>query len=230
MSPRAVVERLDPRNPDDVNAVATLHESLLAGSPLARMGGRFLREYFYSRLLADGLYDCLVCRADGRIVGFLTYTDRPAEFMSLGLRRHFVSIARIMLASVVRQPSLIRDLLFVARLMRDRSATPDNGALRNAAEALSLAVSERHQELVPEGGSTRVAVRLFHEMASDLRKRGGQRVVLHVDPKNRAANLFYSALGCRFYSTTHAGLTRYLFEYQLQQDGAAVADYETTHK
>jgi hypothetical protein len=229
VSPRAVVERLDPRNASDVGAVATLHESLLEGSPLARMGARFLRECFYSRMLADRLYDCLICRADGRIVGFLTYTDRPADFMSQGLRRHFFSIARIMVTSVVLQPRQLRDLLFVARLIRDRSATPQNGALRNSAEALSLAVSEADQKLIPVGGTTRVAVRLFHEMASDLRERGAHRIVLHVDPKNRAANMFYSALGCRFQSTTHAGLTRHLFAYELQRESAAVG-HETVRK
>jgi ribosomal protein S18 acetylase RimI-like enzyme len=220
VSPRAVVERLDPRNADDVSAVAALHESLLAGSPLARMGARFLRECFYSQILADGLYDCLICRADGRIVGFLTYTDRPADFMTQGLRKHFVSIARIMVATVVLQPRQLRDLFFVARLMRDRSATPHNGALRNSAEALSLAVMEAYQELIPAGGTTRIATRLFHEMASDLRGRGASRIVLHVDPMNRAANMFYSALGCRFRSTKHAGLTRHLFEYELRPSEA----------
>jgi predicted GNAT family acetyltransferase len=123
---------------------------------------------------------------------------------------------RILAESVIREPRRLRDIAFVLRLMRTRASGAADNALTHSAEALSMAVTPSDQDLVPSGGTSRVAVRLFQEMTADLAQRQADRVVLHVDPKNKAANMFYSALGCKFRSITHAGLTRHLFEYELR--------------
>lgn len=214
MTAPAVVERLDPTKRADVDAVAALHEQFLGDSTVARMGPAFVRNVYYSKLLADGLFDCLVCRSGGRVVAFISYTDRPMDFMSRGLKQHFVGVAWSVGRTVLTSPKRLRDVLLVLRLMGARSGHTDDQVLRGgAAEALSMAVLPEFQNVVPEGGKSRVAVRLIERMAADLRDRKVSKIAFYVDPANRAANLLYSAMGCSFEKILHAGLIRHRFVY-----------------
>lgn len=210
------IERMDPRSRSDVEAVSALHEQFLGDSPVARMGPAFLRDCYYSRLLADGLYDCLVCRTrkDGRIVAFISYTDKPMDFMSRGLKLHFFRVAWSIGRTVLTSPRRLRDVLFVLRLMSVRSSNSDDRVLQaGAAEALSMAVLPGFQNSVPEGGKSRIAVRLIELMAADMRERKVSDIAFYVDPANRAANLLYSAMGCKFEKIQTAGNVRHRFIY-----------------
>lgn len=210
------IERMNPRNRSDVEAVSALHERFLSESPVARMGSAFLRDCYYSRLLASGLYDCLVCRSrkDGRVVAFITYTDKPMDFMSRGLKLHFVPVAWSVGRTVVTSPKRLRDVLHVLRLMSVRSKNSEDRVLKaGAAEALSMAVLPEFQNSVPEGGKSRVAVRLIELMAADMRERKVSDIAFYVDPANRAANLLYSAMGCKFEKIESAGNVRHRFIY-----------------
>lgn len=214
MTAAAVIERMDPANRADVDAVAALHEQFLGESTVAKMGPAFVRDVYYSKLLADGLYDCLVCRSGGRVVAFLSYTDRPMDFMSRGLKQHFLRVAWSVGRAVLTSPKRLRDVLFVLKLMGARSEHGDDKVLQaGAAEALSMAVLPDFQNVVPEGGKSRIAVRLIELMAADLRGRKVSEIAFYVDPANRAANLLYSAMGCRFEKILHAGNTRHRFVY-----------------
>jgi ribosomal protein S18 acetylase RimI-like enzyme len=205
---------MDPRSRSDVEAVAGLHEQFLGDSPVARMGPAFVRDVYYSKLIVDGLYDCLVCRSAGRVVAFLSYTDRPLDLMSRGLKRHFFSVAWSVGRTVVTSPRRLRDVLYVLRIMGDHDeAKGDSALLEGAAEALSMAVLPEFQNVVPEGGKSRVAVRLIESMAADLRERKVHAIAFYVDPANRAANLLYSAMGCKFDKVMHGGVPRHRFIY-----------------
>ncbi|MGQ0640536.1 MAG: hypothetical protein ACT4P6_07160 [Gemmatimonadaceae bacterium] len=214
MTAPAVIERMDPSNRPDVEAVSGLHEQFLGDSPVAKMGPAFVRDVYYSKLLKDGLYDCLVCRSGGRVVAFLSYTDRPLDLMSRGLKGHFFAVAWSVGRTVVMNPRRLRDVLYVMRIMGDHNdATGDKALLDGAAEALSMAVLPDFQNVVPEGGKSRIAVRLIESMAADLRARKVRDIAFYVDPANRAANLLYSAMGCKFEKVMHGGVARHRFLY-----------------
>ena len=214
MTAPAVIERMNPRDRSDVEAVAALHEQFLSDSPIARLGPAFVRDVYYSKLINDGLYDCLVCRSGGRVVAFLSYTDRPLDLMSRGLKRHFFSVAWSVGRTVLMSPKRLRDVFYVMRIMGDHNeSSGDSALLDGAAEALSMAVLPEFQNVVPEGGKSRVAVRLIESMAADLRERKVRDIAFYVDPANRAANLLYSAMGCKFQKVTHGGVPRHRFIY-----------------
>ena len=214
MTERAVIERMDPRNRSDVEAVSRLHEQFLSDSPIARMGPSFVRDVYYSKLITDGLYDCLVCRSGGKVVAFISYTDRPLDLMSLGLKRHLFAVAWSVGRNVITRPKRLRDVMYVLRIMSDHDqATGDSALLDGAAEALSMAVLPEFQNVVPEGGKSRIAVRLIESMAADLRARKVRDIAFYVDPANRAANLLYSAMGCKFQKVMHGGVPRHRFIY-----------------
>jgi ribosomal protein S18 acetylase RimI-like enzyme len=207
---------MDPRNRADVEAVSALHEQFLADSVVSKMGPAFVRNVYYSKLLKDRLYDCYVCRHEGKVIAFITYTDRPGDFMSRGLKRHFFAVAWNVGLTVLTSPRRLKDVRFVLKLMTARGEGGSDEYLKSgAAEALSMAVLPGFQKLIPEGGKSRVAVRLLEEMGADLRERGVKDIAFYVDPKNSAANLLYSAMGCKFEKIVHAGIVRHRFIYSV---------------
>jgi ribosomal protein S18 acetylase RimI-like enzyme len=208
------IERLDPDNRADVIGVASLHETYLPESPVVMLGPRFIREFYYRGLVKDDLVICSICRADGRVVGFLSYTKDPTRFMMRGLRKHFLSLARVMFESLVARPKMLSDLVRVWRIMSQRNRE-SREELPRVGEALSLAVVPEYQAYVPEGGNSRVALRLFESMTQYFRKEEIDRIRIMVQPSNRAANIFYSAMGCRFDKMVEAGVAVHRFTFYL---------------
>jgi hypothetical protein len=218
---RTGVVPLDPEDPSEIDAVASLHEEYLGDSPVALMGPLFLRAYYYPHLVRDDLIQCVVCRDETGVIGFLSYTDIPNEFMSRGLRSHFLPLAWVMLKSVLRRPSMIPQLLDVLRLLRVRSAEAAGAGAEKQGEALSMAVPERHQKHVPAGGTERMTVRFFRTMEADLRERGCTRIQFMVNPANKAANIFYATIGCRLKKIEYAGRPIHRFTYTIKPESDA---------
>ncbi len=86
------IEYLNPRSAADVDRVATLYEENLADSPVVLLGPRFLREFFFKKLVESDLLGCLVCRVDGNVVAFLSWTNHPGDFIGRGIKKHFVGL------------------------------------------------------------------------------------------------------------------------------------------
>lgn len=210
------VSFLDPRARADVAQVAALYEEHLGDSPVVRLGPRFLREFFFSRLVEDGLLGCLVCHVDGRVVAFLSWTNSPGDFIGRGVRRHFVALSWIMARSILARPAYLRDLVTTLRMITrrsgDRGVTP---AEEGAIEAISLVVPPAYQKHVPPGGKSRLTVRLVQALGDHARARGVDRVLYVVQPTNKASAIFFSAMGCDMEKRTYAGQVAYVYTHQL---------------
>ncbi|HEX5069206.1 MAG TPA: hypothetical protein VFV78_03235 [Vicinamibacterales bacterium] len=208
------IEVLDGRRRDDVNAVAGLHEQFLADSPIVGLGGRFLREMFYGRLVEDGAVGVIICRHEGRIVGFASYTPDPGGFMGKGIRRHFPALCGIMARSVMARPSTLKGVWRALTIVRERGA---EASRREAGlgEVISLVAVPEYQKIVPEGGKSRLTVRLFEEMIARFRAMRYQRVHLLVLPRNRASNILCSVMGCQFEKISVAGVPTHRYTFVL---------------
>jgi ribosomal protein S18 acetylase RimI-like enzyme len=210
-----VIEFLDPANRSDVDDVAALYEKHLADSPVVLLGPWFLREFYYSTLVADGLVGVLFYRVNGRVAAFLSYTRNPGGFIGEGARRHPLRLGWTMLKSVVLQPRLIGSILtavgYVSRRRGDSSRLFGDGL----AEALSLVVPPEYQRLVPPGRKSRLTVRLVEELAEHLAKDGVTRVLYPVEPRNTSSCLLFSSLGCEMEKSEYAGKTVYLYTHRL---------------
>jgi len=212
------VEVLDPENRADVAGVAALHRQELADSPVAQFGMRFLRDFYYRTLVADGLIHCTIGKADGRVVGFISYTTTPTTFMGEGLRRHFVRLAWILVRSVVARPRLVRDILGVLRIMRERSREEEPGSVsESVGEVLSLVSLKPYQKQIPEGGKSRLTVRLFEEMVAFFRSHRIEQIHLLVKPENKASNLFCSIMGCRLGKIVQGGRPVHRYTYTIPE-------------
>ncbi len=214
------VSFLDPDNAVDVDRVAALYEQHLPTSPVVRLGSRFLREFFFSRLARDGLLGCLVCKVDGRVVAFLSWTDHPSDFIGRGIKRHVVSLSWIMIRSILARPAFVRELLATMRMVSRRAG--DSGTSSDepgTIEAISLVVPPEFQRHVAPGGTSRLTVRLVQALAEHARARGIRKVLYVVQPTNPASCIFFSAMGCDFEKRTYAGETVYVYTHDLL-DGA----------
>lgn len=212
--------RLDSRDAVAVDAVARLHETHLPDSPIVRIGPRFMRELYYKPLVADGLVRCIIARADGRIVGFLSYTDDPYRFMTRGIRRHFGGLSWVLAREAFARPALLAEALVAARIIIERRAVPAR-SVEGVGEALSMAIEREYTRWVPPGGESRLAIRFFDTMAADLAESGCQSLELNVDPARLAPNLFYSSLGCTLKRTVIAGRVVHRYGYDLKRSRAA---------
>jgi hypothetical protein len=208
---------LDPANAKDVAAVAALHEEHLADSPIAQLGPRFLRRFFYQTLIEEGLVGVFVCHLDGEVIGFLSYTRFPKDFIGRGVKRHPVRLGLVMLRTLVARERSFRDLWNVASfvLKRGKDQAPAHDPEGDHIEAISLVAPPKHQKHIPPGGKSRLTIRLVETMAEHARSVGVARVIYTVSPKNTASNLLFNALGCDFEKRTYAGTTSFFYTHRI---------------
>ena len=164
-----------------------------------KFGPRFLRDFYYDSLVRDGLVGASICRADGRIVGFISYAMEPLGFMTRGVRNHPVKLATVMAASVLTRPSTAKDIANVLAFMRERKAEEESGAKQGVGEVLSLVADREYRAYVPPGGDSRLAIRLFEHA------QGG----------------FRAALGCEFEKIITVGNPVHRYTYTLPPVSAA---------
>jgi hypothetical protein len=210
---------LDGTRGDDVNGVADLHQEFLADSLVVKFGDAFLRKFYYSRLVRDGLIKSTICRADGRVVGFFSYTTDPG-FMGVALRRYPLTVLWLVGTSVLRRPSVLKDVLLVLRLLMGSRGDNQAAMAGCASEGLSMAVRQDWSRAVPAGGQSRVSVRLFEELVADLRRSEAKTVCMFVQPLNLSSNLLFSSLGCELSQVTRAGVKCNRYTYDLRRGRA----------
>lgn len=209
------VEFLNPRNATDVWRVATLYEEHLADSPVVLLGPRFLREFFFKKLVESDLLGCLVCRVDGNVIAFLSWTKHPGDFIGRGIKRHFIALSWIMLKGVVEKPSTIKQILSAVKIVTRRSGDAGSAHDPKAIEAISLVVPPEYQKHVPEGGKARTTVRLVQDLAEHARQQGTERVLYVVQPRNKASSIFFAVMGCELNKRTYAGEEVYVYTHHL---------------
>jgi hypothetical protein len=214
------IEPLNPKSVAEVDAVALLHEEHLGDSPIVMLGRQFLRDFYYPKLIEEGLLECAICKADGRVVAFISWTRFPDGFMMQGIRRHVVLLSWIMLKQVLRKPSSVRDIFAAVKIVRERSSGWRTKPQAGTAETISIVVLPQYQKHVPPGGKSRLTVRLFEELGAKLRSSGMERVTFLVKPENRASNIFLSAIGCQFEKVTEFGVQAHKYTFDLGQQGA----------
>jgi len=209
------IEYLNPRSAADVDRVATLYEENLADSPVVLLGPRFLREFFFKKLVESDLLGALVCRVDGNVVAFLSWTNHPGDFIGRGIKKHFVGLSWIMLKSIAQKPSTIKQILSAMRIVSKRSGDAGKEHDPKAIEAISLVVPPEYQKHVPEGGKARTTVRLVQDLAAHARKQGTERVLYVVQPRNKASSIFFAVMGCELNKRTYAGEEVYVYTHHL---------------
>jgi ribosomal protein S18 acetylase RimI-like enzyme len=169
--------------PDDLKAIAGLHEQAFAGFFSARMGPGFLRAYYASVLSYDRSIALVAALSDGQPIGFVTgFQDREAFYIHF--RNQRLKLLRSVVGAVLRKPSLAPAVLRNVRRISSMERAADGGDI---AELSSVAVLQTGMGI----GS-----RLVTEFCQLMFRRGVKRIVLITDELgNERVRSFYVRLG-----------------------------------
>lgn len=186
---------LAPDNPAAVRDCARLHRDLLPGSPIARLGRRFMERFYYRTLVSDGLVQGYLYYVENQAAGFVAQTRQPSRFMAEGLRRHWPALCGILFLDVLSDPRRVAVILWTLRHMMGQRSAPAGAA---EGEILSFGVLPEYRApaFVRRSGH-RIAGTLFDAALEALQAQGVHRVRAVVETSNREALMFYHARGCQ---------------------------------
>lgn len=181
---------LDPRDREQLEAFADLHEATLPDSVPVRFGRRFMTDFYFSKLVEDDLIAGDLFRHEGRYIGYNLYTKYPRSFLRRGVRRHFLFLLHFM-PRVFLENS--RALLALPHVLRNRGGFPED---ERTGYWLTFGVHPEFRSVRVEG---KPPARLLVERMFDyFRDEGFQAVEGTVEAGNRAAIIFYRTCGFSF--------------------------------
>lgn len=202
---------LDPSNAKHRHAAASLHARLLPESPIAGLGRVFMENFYYDRLVRDGLVRCDLYEREGRCTAFAAYTKRPFTFMDEGKKKHYLYLSTLLLASVALKPTRAGIILETLRMGARRSQAAEKGA----AELLSFGVE-------PETAAARDAVSgkkipnlMFERVMVFFRGEGFLKIRFIVRKDNHASLLFFNSYKAVIESEISEGAGVYLMSVPL---------------
>lgn len=221
--PTHVIRQISPTDRESLARVGRLHVQLLPFGPMAKLGETFVREVCYRVPMADGLLKLAVFELEGRMLGFVAYTDRSITFHRLALRKHWLYSAAMTVAAVLVDPRRFLKLARVGRVVLSRRA--ERETLRDPlGEVVCLAV-------VPEARASdfarRVGVRVSEALVNhakvELAGVGVDRMRMIVDADNRPVLMLYHCMGARLEPYTQGGTASMLVWFELSGSPASLS-------
>ena len=216
MEPRThVIRQISSTDREALASVGRLHVQLLPFGPMAKLGETFVREVCYRIPMADGLLKLAAFELDGRMLGFVAYTDRSITFHRLALRKHWLYSGAMTLAAVLRDPRRFTKLARVGRVVLSRRA--ERETLRDPlGEVVCLAVlpEARASEFVRRVG-VRVSEVLVNHAKTELAGAGVDRMRMIVDADNRPVLMLYHLMGARLEPYKQGGKASMLVWFEL---------------
>ena len=104
------IRELQKVSPDYIKAVAELHKKAFPTFFLTQLGVPFLRT-LYSGYMEDKDSGIIVAEEDGRLVGFIAYSNDYPRFYKGLIKHHLIKFAFCSLGAAIRHPSFIKRLL-----------------------------------------------------------------------------------------------------------------------
>ncbi len=185
--------------PDDqpaMNALVKLHKQLLPESYIPKLGLKFIKDFYYSKLTADGLIHGDLYCYDGKFVGFIFYTKYPKTFMNEGIKKHFLHLFFLIVYSVLLQPGLLKICFSVIlESFKRKSDGQNEGSALEEGEILSFGVLDEYGFVEDKETGLRISHLLFKKAVNFFKSNACSRFNLAVIKQNRKARLFYQACG-----------------------------------
>lgn len=104
------IRKLQKANPDYIKAIAELHKKAFPTFFLTQLGVPFLKT-LYSGYMEDKDSGIIVAEEDGRLVGFIAYSNDYPRFYKGLIKHHLIKFAFCSLGAAIRHPSFIKRLL-----------------------------------------------------------------------------------------------------------------------
>ena len=191
------LRELGPDCRSDLAKVAALHMELLWFGPIAGLGEYFIREIGYGVHLRDGTLQVFLCEVGDEPAGFIAYTDRSVSFHRKSLASHFLRTVCALLASILKDPSVLKRLMPAVRMMLSRRGEQSRYQ-DPLGEVVAIAVRPEFLEApIVERLGCRLSEELLVHAAVALHDQGHARMRGIVDADNKAPLFFYRMLGAR---------------------------------
>lgn len=108
------IRELDKRNKADnlyIESLARLHMTAFPDFFLTKLGFPFLKT-LYKGYLEDDNSGILVAEINGKLAGFIAYSNAYSDFYKILLKRHLIRFGICALFALVRHPSFFKRLLY----------------------------------------------------------------------------------------------------------------------
>lgn len=179
--------------PEHIEDVSLVHETILPQSFLARLGPKFLREFYYPGLLASPLGCGFVCIVEGQLAGFTVGTVADRTFFKSLVASDWVTLARVTTLSLLGDHRRLAAILRGVRFILAPPSHYDDGT-----EAVIVTTAIRPEfrslEFVRATGM-RVAHDLTAAITRFFHQQGASRVKTHIETYNLLAHAFYTSFG-----------------------------------
>jgi len=185
------IVRVNPDNPDQVNAIARLHVELLPQSVPAQLGDYFMTHFYFTKLVELDLITCDLFAYDGDYVAFNVFTKYPDSFMRDGIRRHFFPLCLVAARTFASDPRRLGAVFDLLRKSAGLSSKRSDGA----GYWLTFGVLGPFRRLTIDERGTRISGSMVNAMLEAFRSAGFARVDGAVDRTNKHAIFFYHACG-----------------------------------
>lgn len=106
----SVIRELDKATKDYVKAIAELHKRAFPAFFLTQLGVPFLIT-LYTGYLEDADSGIIVAEDNGKLIGFIAYSNDYPRFYKGLIKHHLVKFAFCSLGAAIRHPSFIKRLL-----------------------------------------------------------------------------------------------------------------------
>lgn len=115
------IRKLDKEDKADIQyieSLSRLHRKAFPGFFLTQLGLPFLKT-LYKGYLEDDNSGILIAEINGKLVGFIAYSNAYAEFYRKLLKKHLVRFGICSLLALVRHPSFCKRLLYAFKKSED---------------------------------------------------------------------------------------------------------------
>jgi ribosomal protein S18 acetylase RimI-like enzyme len=212
-----MLQPIDPKNREDVETIARLHNDLLDWGPISNLGRLFLKRFVYSQLISDDLIKAVLFKVDGKAAGFIAYTAYSNTFLSRAIKRHRVKVLFLLTISILQDPRILFRLHKAFRLAYSLRGEKDSGENRSA-EILAIGVLPKYREpqFIRKTG-LRISRELVAHAVTFFRSEGLRQMHLFVDEFNKPTIFFYRFLGGHSKPLRRAGETMIKISFDLDK-------------
>ncbi len=170
----------------DAKALAKIHISELHADFLPQLGEKFL-SLLYTNFFQSENTSIWVAEEEKHLQGFIVGSEHFSSVFKKILTKHFVSYALLLLAQIVKRPSIIKNVFETFFYIRKEGANlPD-------AELIVISILKKYQR---KG----LGRELVFKLERTLLSHGIKTYKVSVNATNSAANAFYTSVGFKKHS------------------------------
>lgn len=197
-----VIKKLTNVSKNTINEVVEVHMESFEGFFLTFLGRGFLRQ-LYRGFVEHTNSGLLVAEENGKVIGFLAYSQNMSGFYKYLIKKHLISFAFYALGGFLRKPKIF------FRLIRAFTYSREAKREESYIELSSIGVN-------PKNSNLGIGTRLIGGLRHCAKSTKAEYIKLETDAdNNEKANQFYEKNGFKLHHIYETPEHRKMNEYRL---------------